>query len=263
MNTLHCTYAGDREDALITYLYREPDSASSELAAFELHLATCARCADELRGLRGVQTQLEKWAPPERVDVSSPSDGRQSSWWRQVPVWAQVAAALLFLGVSAGIANLDIKYDASGLSVRTGWMSPAPVGPQASAPVAPGSGAPWRADLTALQRQLETEFRAVQMSTSASAPHAQTTRAGAPAPADAEVLRRVRALIEESEKRQQNELALRVAEVVRDVHAMRQADLVKIDRTLGEVRNDLGVEVMRDRQRLNTLLVRTSGGSRD
>ena len=76
---------------------------------------------------------------------------------------------------------------------------------------------------------------------------------------DAETLRRVRALVEESEKRQQRELALRVAEVLRDVHAMRQADLVKIDRTLGEVRTDLGVQVMRDRQKLNTLLVRTGG----
>ena len=64
---------------------------------------------------------------------------------------------------------------------------------------------------------------------------------------------RVRALLEESEKRQQRELALRVAEVVRDVNAQRQVDLRNIDRTLGLVRNDLGVEVMKQRQSLNLL----------
>jgi hypothetical protein len=40
---------------------------------------------------------------------------------------------------------------------------------------------------------------------------------------------------------------------MRDVTAQRQADLVKIDRTLGVVQNNLGVEVMKDRQRLNLL----------
>ena len=61
-------------------------------------------------------------------------------------------------------------------------------------------------------------------------------------------MRRVRALVDESEKRQQRELALRVAEVLRDVNAQRQADLVKIDRSLGAVQNNLGVEVMKQRQ---------------
>ena len=61
------------------------------------------------------------------------------------------------------------------------------------------------------------------------------------------MLRRVRALVDESEQRQQRELALRVAEVLRDVNAQRQADLVKIDRSLGVVQNNLGVEVMKQR----------------
>ena len=37
-----------------------------------------------------------------------------------------VAAAMLFLGVSAAVANLEITYDSGGLSVRTGWMTRAP-----------------------------------------------------------------------------------------------------------------------------------------
>ena len=63
----------------------------------------------------------------------------------------------------------------------------------------------------------------------------------------------MRALVEESEKRQQRELALRIAELLRDVNAQRQADLVKIDRTLGAVQNNVGIEVMKTRQQINQM----------
>ena len=61
-------------------------------------------------------------------------------------------------------------------------------------------------------------------------------------------MRRVRALIDESERRQQRELALRVAEVVRDVNAQRQADLVKIDRSLGFIQNSTSASMMKQRE---------------
>lgn len=275
MNKILCGYQGDREEALIAFLYDEPAGDRAERARFEAHMAACAQCGEELAALRGVQLQLGRWAPPEPSyltnnrqlslvgsQTAAPQSGNpqsgnprsairdpQVSWWREIPAWAQVAAALLFLGVSAGVANLDVKYDANGLSVRTGWMKPGAVA-VSPAPVAADS-TPWRSDLASLERQLKSEMRAVQ--TTAAAQQAQPVRVSSAS--DPDVVRRVRALIEESEKRQQTELALRVAEVLRDVHAQRQADLVKIDGLLGGV----GVEVMKDRQRLNTLLVRTSG----
>jgi hypothetical protein len=97
-----------------------------------------------------------------------------------------------------------------------------------------------REDLAALERQLRSEFRSAQTSLRA-------------ASNDADVLRRVRALVDESEKRQQRELALRVGQLVQDVNAQRQADLVKIDRSLGLVQNNLGAEVLKQRQSLNLL----------
>jgi hypothetical protein len=249
-----CGYSGDREEALVASLYDDGDPVLK--AAFEAHLTACGLCRDELDALRGVRAQLGRWAPPEPsfAVFSSPQSAIRNpqlqSWWRQMPAWAQVAAAMLLLGVSAGVANLDVRYDANGLSVRTGW-SKQPLAPAAA--VAPGDGtsAPWRADLTALERQLKTEFHAAQVSAANVAPVAATPRAASAA--DADVLRRVRALLDESEKRQQRELALSVAEVLRDVNAQRQADLVKIDRSLGVVQNNLGVEVMKQRQSLNLL----------
>jgi hypothetical protein len=262
MTQPYCPYPGDRDAALIAYLYADTEQDAAAGAAFADHLASCAMCTNEMAALRGVRRQLARWSPPEpkvvNANLQSAVTNHQSPWWAAVPVWAQVAAALLFLGVAAGIANLDVKYDAAGLSVRTGW-SRGPSVP-ALAPPAQGAAAPWRSDLTALERELRDALRVVQASAPVSVPPPPLTHAASASASDADVVRRVRALIEASEKRQQNELALRVAEVLRDVHAMRQADLVKIDRTLDAVENRVGVEVMKDRQKLNTLLVRT--GSR-
>ena len=72
---------------------------------------------------------------------------------RDLPVWAQVAAALLVLGVSAGIANLDVRYDQSGLTIRTGWSPDAACARSRRRPAAGTArrrqppAAPWRADL--------------------------------------------------------------------------------------------------------------------
>ena len=260
-----CGYDGDREDALIACLY-DDGTDGPERALFEAHLFTCAICREELAALRGVRSQLARWAPPEPAigtirnpphALGTPQSASAMPWWRQVPAWAQVAAALLFLGVSAAIANLDVRYDASGLNVRTGWMQTRAAAPIDGAPAGGGTAAltstdaatPWRAELAALEQQLRTEMRSVR--TAAAQPPA-AMRAAAPM-SDADLVKRVRALVDESEQRQQRERALRVAEVVRDVATQRQADLVKIDRTLGVVQNNLGVEVLRDRQRLDIL----------
>ncbi len=117
----------DRDDVLVTYLYDDMDTSAR--ATFDAHLAICARCRNELNDLQGVREDLAQWSPPALdngvvVNVNQPirnagaarlrPDVRRS-WWREIPAWAQVAAAMLFLGVSAGIANLDVRYDAPGI----------------------------------------------------------------------------------------------------------------------------------------------------
>jgi hypothetical protein len=251
-----CGYAGDRDDALVAYLYDDDDPAAR--AGFETHLDACARCRGEVDALRGVRRQLARWAPPSYAVASHQSPvTSHRAWWHEIPAWAQVAAALLVLGVSAGVANLDVRYDSHGLSVRTGWAKPA-AAVAGGVAQAPEAAAPWRADLTALEQQLRGEMRVVPP-TAASAPASATSTAstastGRPASADADLLRRVRALLDESEKRQQRELALRVGEVLRDVDTARQADLRKIDNSLNGVQNRLGVEVLKQRESLNMLM---------
>ena len=72
------------------------------------------------------------------------------------------------------------------------------------------------------------------------------------------MLKQVRALIANSERRQQLELALRVGDVINDVQAQRRADLLKIDRSIGLIQNSTGMEVLRQREMLNSLAVRVS-----
>jgi hypothetical protein len=245
---------------LIAYLYDDIEPAAR--ADFQAHLSVCEPCLSELEALGGVRKTLARWNPPEPTSLADHSNRQstlntqQSRWWQQVPAWAQVAAALLFLGVAAGLANLDVHYDASGLSIRTGWMKPAAaaaavpatpsegIGIQSQAQTAPAS----TADLAALERRLREEFR----------PVTATAATGVRPASDAEILRKVRALIDETERRQQRELALRLAQAVTDFNAQRQADLRKIDSRIdsskNDVQNSLGVEVLKQRQTLNYIM---------
>ena len=262
MTNITCHYAGDREQALVAYLY--DDREAEDRAAFDAHLPACARCQSDLAGLRGVRAQLTSWEPPrfqshapsraESIESAIPNPPSSISISRRVPLWAQAAAAVLCVGIGAGLANLRVQYSAGVLTVRTGWRDAgAAAGPAAAAasPVASAAAAPGvsPADLAAVERRLLQEIHAAE---------SRPVSAPAAARPDADLMKRVQALVEASEKQQQRELALRVADVLRDVDAQRRSDLTTINRNLGLIQNNTGIEVMRQRELLNNLLVRAS-----
>jgi anti-sigma factor RsiW len=266
MNEVVCRYPGDREQAIVAYVYGDIDSG--ELVRFDAHLPTCAQCRTEVSALTGVREEIGRWAPPEPASLLSnrqPPAASRRSWWRDVPAWAQVAAAALFLGVGAGLANIDVRHDASGWRIRSGWSKP--VDAVASAPgasaVQAAEPAPTRAELTALEARLRAEIGRTNSTRVSNAANVATVANPANPenlgnPGNPELIRRVQALIDESERRQQRELALRVGEVLRDVNGQRQADLVQIERSLGAIQSNTGVEMMRQRETINNILVRTS-----
>lgn len=265
----------DDKNLLIAYLYDEVDARERRLV--EEHLQTCAACAGELGALRGVRSVLSAWAPPARefgfsvmptVD-SALADGsaRRSLWgWREMPAWARAVAALFVLAVGAGAANLHIRSGPEGFVVTTGWLgeravdsSPAGIDRGArGVGVAAGPRTPvaspretttgpaaedWRPALAALESRMRGELQALRQASAA------RPASAAAASADAAMLRRVRALIDESEKRQQRELALRLAQLSRDLEIQRAADLRRIERSVGEI-GLAGAEV---RQMMNYL----------
>jgi hypothetical protein len=233
--------------------------------------------------LRAVRTELAEWTPPEpaRVLTFGPPAAapRRNVVWSalaEIPAWAQVAAAMLALAVAAGVANLQINYGAQGLTVRTGWSSVPDmnVGPtdggtatgagtarsasnfDAGPSLSAGAGgsrsdaAPWVEELAALERDLRAEIEKAQL----------TRSAGAPARADDATLARVRAMIEASERNQRRELALRVAEVAREVQTQRVADLQRIQRSFAVLENSTSGAIFRQGRLLDNLAVRVSGG---
>jgi putative zinc finger protein len=265
MADILCGYTAERDETLIGYLYGEIEA--SQRAAFEAHTATCERCRKELADLAGVRASLQDWTAPEatRPVVHDPVPSARvvpirppAGIWaaiRDIPVWAQAAAAVLVLAASAGMANLDVRYDQRGLSVHTGWSRTVARSTEPQEAALPAIAR--RADLDALERRLRTEFHGLAP---VGAPGG-LLKSDASAAASAQLLRQVRALVQDSERRQQNELALRIAEVVHEFDSKRGSDLVNIRRAMREIQSDAGAQqyIINDlRNGVRTLASQTS-----
>jgi hypothetical protein len=237
------------KEALVALLYDELDSR--ERADIEAHLASCSACREEASALRALRLELPAWTPPERelgfaiVDRSARSERATRSPWA-LPAWGLAAAAALVLLAGAAIANLEVSYDNDGFRVRTGWSRSegetarsvqAPRREPSAVAAAPAQSAEWRAELAGLERRLREELGAGPVRTVSSTPRADSE----------DVLRRVQTLINESEARQQRELALRLAQVLNDFDRQRQTDLVRIQQGLGQLERSTAV----DRELLN------------
>jgi hypothetical protein len=242
-------------EALVGYLYHENDEL--EKRRVERHLEICTSCAVELRELRATQEQLSSWNPPAvPLGFRVTSDKAPSPVWKawQLPAWLQAAAAVLLVAAAAGVANLDVRYGGDGLVVRTGW----------SAPPA-DANLQWRAELLALEQRIRRDLNTpapVESALIASISPApvQAPVAGSQAALESETLRRVRELLQTSERKQQQELALRVAQLARDVDVQRRADLVRIEQGFGQIEGQTGAAIAQQREWLNQLVRVSSQG---
>jgi hypothetical protein len=243
------------QEVFVSFVYDEMNA--EDRLAFDAHLAQCTSCSAEIRGLRGVRGDLASWNPPDEVlgfQVVRQTKPARAPWaWLQMPAWAQLAAAALVVGIATGISGLEVRYDNNGLVIRTGWQKSA-AGPQSSSPVMQASAAgaaPWKTDLASLGQQLRQQF---QSTPGASAPEVPvvTSVSGTPM-SDAEFAKRVRALLAASNVVTERDLALRLAEVVRDVDAQRRADMVRVADGLGVIEGRTGAVVAQQRDIMNYL----------
>ncbi len=228
--------------ALAGYLYDE--STVEERAAMSAHLAACEPCAGDLAALRGTRDVLAGWMPPQaapRVRVAIEADRAAAveprRRWLGGSAWLQAAAAVVLFAlgaVAAAVMNLDVRYDADGMTVRTGWASR----PDAAPAV----------DAAALDARIRTIVQQVQ----AAAPAGEAP--GAAPAASADVLKRVEQLLAASESRQQQQLALRVSQVLHDVDSQHRADIARIERTVSPVAGLTATEIQEQRQMLNYLM---------
>ena len=242
-STFQC---GDNS-SLVAYMYDECEPGERD--AIASHVALCVACAAELAALESARVHLTAWAPPETdlgfvitrpAAVTTEVAPTRASWFaRPMPSWAQVAAAVVIFG--------------TGLSLGV-MRGTTPAAPGAAVATVPGQAASAvsAADLTALEQRLRREIAQARATTMAVPPAAP---ASAPLSAsESQVLARVRTLIEESEQRQQRELALRTADIMRDVDSQRGVDLAQIQRSFGQMEGVTSAEVREQRQLLNYLM---------
>ena len=254
------TFTCDDTDQLVEYLYDDIDGITRR--RIEEHLRLCPACAAEVDALIGVRRELAAWAPPEAplgfrvVAEAAPQPAvetaarttQKTPWWHGVPVWAQAAAAVLVLAAGLSIANLQIRYGADGLIITTGWMgaplAPATTGDEAG--IKEAAVPAWRPELAALAAALRQEIREVRAS---DVPVPAATSRGSDVS-----LQRVADMIEQSERRQKQELALRLVQFSRDLEVQRRSDLVRINQGFGQFEGRAGAEIARQRQMIDYIM---------
>lgn len=263
-------------DALLVLLY-DDEGTPDERAFLEQHVHRCPQCADLLTSLETARGVLGAWHAPRLplgfALVQHDRSPARTLLWRG----GLAAAAVLVLAAAASLAQIDITYDAQGFRIRTGSSrasgnaiatgTPRQAAPQRAAlssPAADASGAlppaqgwvgtasagepPWRQDMDLLATQIRADVsRLVEQSRQSQA--ATPMRVVLPPPAspgrtlsDADLLKRVQELLDQSEIRQQGNLALRVAELGRQFELQRQGDIVQVEQAFQRIeqqRNDL------------------------
>jgi len=255
----------------MSYLYEEGDGG--ERRAFEAHLATCAACTREVAALKEARGSLAAWAPPDTMldfrivhgaaPAADAAPKRARFAWLtvpQLPLWAQLAAASLVIGVAVGISGFEVRYDQQGLTVRAGWNKPA-AADTSSAPaptqttLAPvtttADAAPWRAELTAMEERIRGDMRQQPANAAVPAPR-QASNAGTMT--DEQFMARVQQLIFASESRQRSELAMRLGQVTREMDTQRRADLARVVNGMGALEGRTGTFLASQRDLLNYLV---------
>ena len=238
-------------EQLVSYVYEE--LSDNERAEFESHLSSCAECRQELADLRGTRHLLASWAPPQPEfnfhivrGAAAPAVPRRR--FAFVPQWAlSAAAALLLIAGMAAVANLEIRYGADGLVVRTGWMR-ATAG--TATPATAVQAAPTSASSDDLRRAVEVLTARLGRLEEAQA--AQLARVNSPANA-AITAPELRRILAELESKQRTEMALQVGQVWKDFSAARVNDYTRLQDVVSRAQGVTNQQLRQHRDSIESL----------
>ncbi len=258
------------KELLVAYLY--DDLADGDRATFEAHLRGCAECRDELKALRGVRADLASWSPPQpdfgfRVvrggrdaaerDVTRTPIRSWRAWW--TPAAGLAAAAVLVLAAAASLAHVEVRRGPDGWTMRTGWGA-APASGVAPVEVVGSLGTSSRDIRLTSPSPVDAEFLA-GLERRLNALEVASRDSGlrnasmlSARSSDAEIIRRVREILAQSETKQQGELALRISQVWRDVDAQRANDLARIQQGFRGIQDSVATEAAQHREVTNYIL---------
>jgi hypothetical protein len=239
--TFECGDAG----TLVAYVYGEcePDAR----AVIAAHVSRCASCSDEIAGLGLARRGLEAWTPPmPALGFRIPLTAQETRlpWWRApLPAWAQVAAAVVIFG-----AGLSL-----GLARGSDRGEPAEARQVVAAPSADVAS---RGDLATLEQRLKSEMSQIR-----SAAPAAVRPVAAASSSDEEIMKKVEALLAQSEERQRREFTVRSVEMAREFETQRRVDLASVRETVGQFQGVAGTELRQQREaidRINNYFIRVS-----
>ena len=230
---------GDK-NALVAYLYEECEPELRDVISG--HLTRCDSCSNEIDGLGWTRQRLEVWTPPMpelgfRIPV--PAQEARLPWWRApMPAWAQAVAALVIFGVglSVGLARGPVPAPQAASSQPPATVKPVSI------------DGPTRTDLAELEQRLKSEIAQVRTAT----PVRQVV-----VPSDDETMKKVEALLSQSEERQRREFTLRSVEMARDFEAQRRIDMASVREAVGQFQGVTGTEIRQQREaidRINSLM---------
>ncbi|HZM97527.1 MAG TPA: hypothetical protein VFB92_29105 [Vicinamibacterales bacterium] len=220
--------------ALVAYMYEECEPEIREVIA--THLKRCEACSSEIDGLSWTRGRLQAWVPPMpelRFQMSVPAPEPGLPWWRApLPAWAQAVAALLIFGVGLSV----------GLARR-----PATVPSQASSsqPAAVTIDTASQTDLSDLEQRLRAEM--AQMRSTAATPVRQVSAS------DDDIMKKVEALVAQSEERQRREFTLRSVEMAREFETQRRIDMATVRETVGQFQGAAGTEIRQQREAIDRI----------
>ena len=285
------TFRCENKETLVAYLYGEIGPADRQ--AVEAHLRVCAACAHEVQALGLTRARVAEWTSPEVASAGGLVDAswmtpeseraaghgqdkpafqeakgatvhpitagrrpgvpalelvervaeRPAPWWsRPLPAWGQVAAAAVIF--------------ATGLMLGVSQGRAVPAAPAMSA--ARPAEAPVPSELASRLEVLRREVADLR----ASGARLSAPAAAPAASANADTLREMERLIRASEVRQQEELARRTVQLVRDFDLQRKADLMQVQQAIGQIQGTTGAEVRQHRDAIGDLMRRVSQSGR-
>jgi len=236
--TQHIT---DNHDALLDYLYEEGDPA--ERLRIARHLQECAACSVAVLEFQNVRGMLSDWTPPAAdlgfrmvrdtgpaLDAHVTASRGWRAWLPATPYrnWVQAAAAVVLFAAGMAVSQLSMHYNDGALTVRMMPSAEPAVSPVTERAITTSGG-----DIFLTPEATPTNVAVSPMALSS------TPQPTAAAPVDTEqLLQRVRAMIDQSEQRQQRELALRLSQVTSEVDTQHQADLLRIQQNIGQQQDD-------------------------
>lgn len=222
----------NEREKLIGYLYDEVDA--NERRSVEAHLATCETCREELSGFRSVRQDLLAWDVPAHESVWKPFvTSRPQPVWRQTPVWAMAAAAMLVfaIGGAGGFAGRAL----AARSETPVQVAAIPVTVPTVQPVATAS----LEELRAIQTRLADLERA------ATVRNASVSAVSMTATSDAATLAKIEQLIRESEGRSNNRLRQQILAIVGELQSQRLADRATFDQKLNDAQAQINGTILR------------------